>query len=216
MWCIQTINTEYRERMYNILNLYEEKYDPKKPLICLDEKPKQLLGDKRKAIPMKPGSPEKYDYEYVRNGTANVFVAVEFKAGKRVTQVTKRRTMKDFAQFVKILVTENYSEAEVIRLVTDNLNIHKEKSFYETFSEEEAKKILDKIEFHYTPKHASWLNAAEIEILSLIHISEPTRLLSISYAVFCLKKKKKQNKNTHHTKQKTKQQKTQTATKIQQ
>src|SRR5674536_37445 len=134
MWCIQTINAEYRERMYNILNLYEEKYDPKKPLICLDEKPKQLLGDKRKAIPMKPGSPEKYDYEYVRNGTANVFVAVEFKAGKRVTQVTKRRTMKDFAQFVKILVTEN---------------------------------------------------------LSLIHISEPTRLLSISYAVFCLKQKKK-------------------------
>src|SRR5674536_385283 len=159
MLCIQTIKAEYREKMYNILNLYEEKYDPKKPLICLDEKPKQLLGDKRKAITMKPGSPEKYDYEYVRNGTANVFVAVEFKAGKRVTQVTKRRTMKDFAQFVKILVTENYSEAEVIRLVTDNLNIHKEKSFYETF-------------------------------LSLIHISEPTRLLSISYAVFCLKKKK--------------------------
>jgi len=124
MWCIQKINAEYRERMYNILNLYEEKYDPKKPLICLDEKPKQLLGDKRKAIPMKPGSPEKYDYEYVRNGTANVFVAVEFKAGKRVTQVTERRTMKDFAQFVKILLTEKYSEAEVIRLVTDNLNIH--------------------------------------------------------------------------------------------
>ncbi|KKG15172.1 transposase, partial [Methanosarcina sp. 2.H.T.1A.3] len=128
--------------------MYEEDYDPKKPLICLDEKPKQLLEDKRKAIPMKPGSPEKYDYEYVRNGTANVFVEVEFKAGKRMTQVTKRRTMKDFAQFVKILVTENYSEAEVIRLVTDNLNIHKEKSFYETFSEEEAKKILDKIQFH--------------------------------------------------------------------
>ena len=91
-------------------------------------------------------------------------MAVEFKAGKRVTQVTERRTMKDFAQFVKILVNENYSEAEVIRLVTDNLNIHKEKSFYETFSEEEAKRILNKIEFHYTPKHASWLNAAEIEI----------------------------------------------------
>ena len=95
---------------------------------------------------------------------ANIFMAVEFKAGKRVIQVTKRRTMKDFAQFVKILVTEKYSEAEVLRLVTDNLNIHTEKSFYETFSEDEAKQILDKIEFHYTPKHASWLNAAEIEI----------------------------------------------------
>ncbi|KKG47832.1 transposase [Methanosarcina mazei] len=150
--------------MYDILSLYEEDYDPKKPLICLDEKPKQLLRDKRMSIPMKLGSSEKYDYEYVRNGTANIFMAVEFKAGKRVTQVTKRRTMKDFAQFMKILVTEEYSEAEVIRLVTDNLNIHKEKSFYEAFSEEEAKKILDKIEFHYTPKHASWLNAAEIEI----------------------------------------------------
>ncbi|AKB52962.1 Mobile element protein [Methanosarcina barkeri str. Wiesmoor] len=91
-------------------------------------------------------------------------MAVEFKAGKRVTRVTKSRTMKDFAQFVKILVIEEYSEAEVIRLVTDNLNIHKEKSFYETFSKEEAKQIMDKIEFHYTPKHASWLNAAEIEI----------------------------------------------------
>ncbi|KKG86742.1 transposase, partial [Methanosarcina mazei] len=141
-----------------------EDYDPKKPLICLDEKPKQLLRDKRMSIPMKLGSSEKYDYEYVRNGTANIFMAVEFKAGKRVTQVTNRRTMKDFAQFMKILVTEKYSEAEVIRLVTDNLNIHKEKSFYEAFSEEEAKQILDKIEFHYTPKHASWLNAAEIEI----------------------------------------------------
>ncbi|KKG13354.1 transposase [Methanosarcina mazei] len=150
--------------MYDILSLYEEDYDPKKPLICLDEKPKQLLRDKRMSIPIKLGSSEKYDYEYVRNGTANIFMAVEFKAGKRVTQVTKRRTMKDFAQFMKILVTEEYSEAEVIRLVTDNLNIHKEKSFYEAFSEEEAKKILDKIEFHYTPKHASWLNAAEIEI----------------------------------------------------
>ncbi|KKG45896.1 transposase [Methanosarcina mazei] len=150
--------------MYDILSLYEEDYDPKKPLICLDEKPKQLLRDKRMSIPMKLGSSEKYDYEYVRNGTANIFMAVEFKAGKRVTQVTNRRTMKDFAQFMKILVTEKYSEAEVIRLVTDNLNIHKEKSFYEAFSEEEAKQILDKIEFHYTPKHASWLNAAEIEI----------------------------------------------------
>jgi len=150
--------------MYDVLNLYEEDYDPKKPLICLDEKPKQLLKDKRMSIPMKPGNSERYDYEYIRNGTANIFIAVEFKAGKRVAQVTESRTMKDFAQFVKILVTEKYPKAEVIQLVTDNLNIHKEKSFYETFSEEEAKTILDKIEFHYTPKHASWLNAAEIEI----------------------------------------------------
>jgi hypothetical protein len=99
-----------------------------------------------------------------RNGTANIFVAVEFKAGKRVTQVTERRTMKDFAQFVKMLVDEKYPDVEVIRLITDNLNTHKKKAFHETFSKEEAERILSKIEFHYTPKHASWLNIAEIEI----------------------------------------------------
>ncbi len=164
MWCIQTINAEYRKRMYNVLDLYEEEYDPENPLVCFDEKPKQLLGDKRTSIPLKIGCPEKYDYEYIRNGTANVFMAVEFKAGKRVTQVTKSRTMVDFAQFVKMLVDEEYPDVKNIRLVMDNLNTHKEKSFYKAFSEEEAKRILDKIEFHYTPKHASWLNAAKIEI----------------------------------------------------
>jgi len=164
MWCIQTIDAEYRERMYDVLDLYEEEYDPENPLVCFDEKPKQLLGSKRMSIPLKPGSPEKYDYEYVRNGTANIFMAVEFKAGKRATQVTKRRTMVDFALFVKMLVDEEYPDAEVVRLVMDNLNTHKEKSFYEAFSEEEAERILSRIEFHYTPKHASWLNAAEVEI----------------------------------------------------
>ena len=164
MWCIQTIDAIFRACMYDVLDLYEEQYDPKRPLVNFDEKPKQLLGDKRVPIPMKPGSPEKYDYEYVRNGTANIFVALEFKAGKRVTQVTERRTMTDFAQFVKILVDEEYPDAEVVRLVTDNLNTPKEKAFYEIFSKEEAEMIFGKLEFYYTPKHASWLNAAEIEI----------------------------------------------------
>lgn len=164
MWCIQTIDSKFRACMYNVLDLYKEQYYPEQPLVCLDEKPKQLIMDKRMPIPMKRGSPEKYDYEYVRNGTANIFVATEFKAGKRVTQVTKRRTMKDFALFVKLLVDEVYPNVEVIRLVTDNLNTHKEKAFYETFSKDEAERILSKIEFHYTPKHASWLNIAEIEI----------------------------------------------------
>jgi len=164
MWCIQTIDAAFRARMYDILDLYEEPYDPKRPIVNIDEKPKQLLGDKRNAIPMKPGSPEKYDYEYVRNGKANVFMAVEFKAGKRVTQVTERRTMKDFAPFVKMLVDKKYHEVDVIRLVVDNLNTHKDKAFYETFSKDEAERILSKIEFHFTPNHASWLNAAEIEI----------------------------------------------------
>lgn len=164
MWCIQAIDAKFRACMYDVLDLYEEPFDPKRPIVNLDEKPKQLLGEKRESIPMKRGSPEKYDYEYVRNGSANIFMAVEFKAGKRLTQVTKRRTMKDFAQFVKILIDEEYPDVEVIRLVIDNLNTHKEKSFYETFSIDEAERILSKIEFHYTPKHASWLNIAEIEI----------------------------------------------------
>ena len=164
MWCIQTIDSEYRKRMYDVLDLYKEDYDPKRPLIRLDEKQKQLLEDKRTPIPIKPGSLEKYDYEYISNGTANIFMAVEFKAGKRVTQVTERRKMTDFAQFMKVLVIDEYSETEVVRVISDNLNIHKEKAFYEAFSEDEVKKILKKIEFHYTPKHASWLNAAEIEI----------------------------------------------------
>ena len=164
MWCIKTIDSEFRERMYNILDLYEENYDPKRPIVCLDEKPKQLIEDKVPPIPMKPGSPEKYDYEYKRNGTANIFMAVEFKAGRRITQVTESRTYIDFAQFMKYFVIEEYSEIEVIRVITDNLNIHKEKAFYKAFSEDEAKKMQEKIEFHYTPKHASWLNAAEIEI----------------------------------------------------
>ena len=163
MWCIQTINTEYRKRMYNVLDIYEESYDPKNPFICIDEKPKQLLEDKRNPIPMKPGILEKYDYEYIRNGTANIFMAVEFKAGKRMTQVTTNRTKKDFAQFVKA-VLDKYLETKNIRLVMDNLNTHKEKAFVETFGKEEAEKILKKVEFHCTPKHASWLNAAEIEI----------------------------------------------------
>jgi hypothetical protein len=164
MWCIQTIDAPFRACMYDVLDLYEEPYDHNNPIVCLDEKPKQLLGEKRMPIPMTQGNLEKYDYEYVRNGTANIFMAVEFKAGKRVTQVTDRRTMKDYALFVKMLVDEEYRDVELIRLVTDNLNTHRETAFYETFSKDEAERILSKIEVHNTPKHASWLNAAEIEI----------------------------------------------------
>ncbi len=164
MWCIQIIDAIFRELMYDILDLYEEPYNPKRPIVNVDEKPKQLLADKRKSVPMRQGCSEKYDYEYIRKGTANIFVAVEIKAGNRLTQVTKRRTMKDFAVFIQKLVDEEYPDAEVIRIIADNLNTHKIKSFYETFSEDEAQRILSKIEFHYTPKHSSWLNAAEIEI----------------------------------------------------
>lgn len=164
MWCIPEITPEFRERMYDILDLYAEPYDPKKPVVGIDEKPKQLIEDSRKSIPMKPGNPGRYDYEYIRNGTANIFMAVEFKAGKRTTRVTHRRTRRDFAKFIKHLVDKVYPDAEVLRLVVDNLNTHNKTSFYETYDAEEVGRILSKVEFCYTPKHASWLNVAEIEI----------------------------------------------------
>lgn len=150
--------------MYDILDLYQEPYDPKKPVVGIDEKPKQLLMEKRKSIPMKPASSERYDYEYIRNGTANIFMAVEFKAGKRTTRVTYRRTKRDFAKFIKHLVERVYPDAETVQLVIDNLNTHNKTAFYETYDMKEAKRILSKVEFHYTPNHASWLNVAEIEI----------------------------------------------------
>jgi len=153
--------------MYNILALYKEPYDPRKPLIGLDEKLKQLIAEVRKAIPMKPGKPERYDYEYVRKGTANIFVAIEPKAGRRIIQVTRRRTKKDFAMFVKKLIDEYHPNADVVRLIVDNLNTHNESAFRETFDDDEAERLLNKIEFHYTPKHASWLNVAEIEISAM-------------------------------------------------
>ncbi len=164
MWCISEINQEFRERMYDVLDLYEKPYDPCYPVIGVDEKPKQLLADSRKTIPMTPGNREKCDYEYVRHGSANIFMAVEFKAGRRTTRVTSRRTKRDFAKFIRHLVDKVYPDVICILLILDNLNTHNESALYEMYSPEEAERILSKIEFHYTPKHASWLNAAEIEI----------------------------------------------------
>jgi len=164
MWCISEINQKFRDCMYDVLDLYEEPYDPLYPVIGLDEKPKQLLEDKRKSIPMTPGHRKKCDNEYVRHGNANIFMAVDFKAGKRTTRVTTRRTKRDFAKFVKHLVNRVHPNAIRLRLVLDNLNTHNESAFYEMYDIKEAERIISKIEFHYTPKHASWLNVAEIEI----------------------------------------------------
>jgi hypothetical protein len=163
MWCIQDITPEYRRCMYDVLDLYRLPYDPNYPVIGVDEKPKQLVEDSRPPIPMLPGKSEKYDYEYIRNGKANIFMAVEPKHGKRRTKVTWQRTNIDFAEFMKELVLF-YPYAEKLRVVADNLSTHSKKAFYDTFSKEEADRILSKLEFHYTPKHASWLNVAEIEI----------------------------------------------------
>ena len=164
MWCITTITEEYRERMYALLDLYQKDYDEKYPVVCMDEKSKQLIENVREILPLKPGSAAKYDYEYKRNGTVNIFVAIEPLAGRRKITVTKNRKKKDFAHFIKELVEKDYKEAKMIRLVLDNLNTHFSSSFYETFTNRESKRILSKIEFYYTPKHGSWLNMAEIEI----------------------------------------------------
>lgn len=164
MWCIGKLTKEYRKRMYRILDLYQLEQDSDYPVVCMDEKSKQLIEDSRKPINMKANKPLKQDYEYKRNGTVNLFVAVEPKQGKHIVKVTDRRTKGDFAYFVKHLVDDYYPKAKKIRLLLDNLNTHFKKSFYETFTKQEAERILEHIDFYYTPKHASWLNMAEIEI----------------------------------------------------
>lgn len=167
MWCIAKLTKEYRRRMYKLLDLYQLPYNPLRPVVCIDEKSKQLISDTRPPIKMTEGKVQKIDYEYKRNGTRNIFVAVEPKAGKHFMKVTKTRTKADFAIFIWELLYVVYSKAEKIIVVLDNLNTHFVKSFYETFSKDKADKLLERIEFYYTPKHASWLNMAEIEISML-------------------------------------------------
>ena len=162
MWCIQAIDSEYRKRMYDVLDLYANR-SRSVHVIAIDEKPKQIVSDRRKTIPMKPGSPERYDCEYTRHGKANIFVVVEPRKGKRTVKVTDRRTKKDFAVFVKE-VLKRYPKAGKLCVVLDNLNTHFPGSFEEAFGRAERERIMSRVEFHYTPKHASWLNIAEIEI----------------------------------------------------
>lgn len=164
MWCIQAITEEYRTRMYRLLELYKQGYNPNEPLVCMDEKSKQLLEDNRKPIKAKPGKLEKHDYEYKRKGTCNIFVAIAPKGGIRIVKVTDTRTKEDFAYFVKDLVDKHFVKANYIQLVLDNLNTHFEGSLIETFGKRKATRLLKKIKFIYTPKHGSWLNMAEIEI----------------------------------------------------
>lgn len=164
MWCIGRITAEYRERMYDLLGLYAKPYEPTEPVVCLDEKSKQLLEQTRRPIPAAPGQIAKEDYEYKRAGTRNLFVAVEPKGGHREVEVTLRRTKLDFVTFVQYLAGEVYAQARKIHLVMDNLNTHFRASFEEVMGTEAATVFLSRLEFHYTPKHASWLNMAEIEI----------------------------------------------------
>lgn len=150
--------------MEDLLDLYAEPYDPARPRICLDEVPVQLVSETRAPQPVAPGQPARIDYEYKREGTCNLFVVAQPEVGFRHVTVTDQRTAHDFAHQLKALVDDLYPAAEVIRLVTDNLNIHTPTCLYETFVPEEARRIAAKLEWHYTPKHASWLNQVEIEI----------------------------------------------------
>jgi hypothetical protein len=150
--------------MEDVLDLYTEPYDPKRPKVNFDETSKQLIRETRAPLPAAPGRPARYDYEYERNGTRNLFMLVEPQAGWRHITATERRTMQDFAYQMQWLVDEGYPEATLIRVVMDNLNTHKPASLYETFAPAEARRLLKKLKFHYTPKHGSWLNMAEIEL----------------------------------------------------
>ena len=152
--------------MEDILDLYEEPYDPEKPVICMDERPCQLIGDIVAPIPMEPGKPKKEDNEYERNGTCSVFIACEPLTGWRYLEVRKRRTKMDYAEFMD-RVSEHFMDASVMRVVQDNLNTHTYGSFYERFDSEKARNLKNRFEFHYTPKKGSWLNMAEIELSAL-------------------------------------------------
>lgn len=165
MWCVPIIDDEFKERMEDILELYQKPYNPQEPVICFDEKSKQLLSDAYPVIPARKGISCKRDYQYKRHGTRNIFMSVEPKAGYRTATATQRRTKQDFAKELQhILHLPRYRKATRLHFVLDNLNTHFAKSILETFKAKKATQILSRIRFHYTPKHASWLNMAEIEL----------------------------------------------------
>ena len=157
------MSADFVAHMEEVLDLYEEPYDPRRPVVCFDETSTQLLAQTRPSLPPRPGIPLRQDYEYRREGVRNLFLTCEPQAGWRHVAVTQRRTMEDFAQQMRWLVDEAYPEVEVVRVVLDNLNTHRMASLYEAFPAAEARRIAKRLEFHYTPKHGSWLNMAEIE-----------------------------------------------------
>jgi transposase len=184
MWCIPQVDADYVARMEDVLDLYTEAPDPKRPVVCFDESPIQLIGEVRQPIPAKPGQIERYDCEYRRNGTANLFVFLDVNRPWRKVKVTQRRTAEDFAACMRELTDVHYPTAERIRVVLDNLSTHSAGALYQTFPADEARRVLRRLEFHYVPKHASWLNMVEIEIGVLVgqcldrRIESYTRLLA--------------------------------------
>jgi transposase len=162
-WCIPTVSAEFVWRMEDILALYAEPYDPQYPVVCVDESPYQLIGETRQPLPILPGHIARYDYEYRRMGTCNLFMLFQPLQGWRHVKVTDRRTAKDFAHCLRELVDVHFPKAVVISVVMDNLNTHTPAALYEAFPPAEARRLLRKLDFRYTPKHGSWLNMAEIE-----------------------------------------------------
>ena len=153
--------------MEDVLDVYHLPYDPLFPLICMDESNKQLVGEVHDPLPPAPGRGQILDHEYVRNGVAEIFLEIEPLTGRRHVDITERRTRKDWAVFIKTMLDERYPQATRVRLVMDNLNTHSTASLYETFAPEEARRLARRLEIHYTPKHGSWLNVAEIELSAL-------------------------------------------------
>lgn len=165
MWCIPPrSNAEFVAAMEDVLDVYEQPYDPRRPQVCVDETCKQLVGATRAPLAASPGQPLRYDFEYVRNGTANLFLAFEPLAGQRQVAVTATRRRSDWAQFIRDLVDGPYRDADRVVLVMDQLNIHSVASLYECFEPAEARRLAQKLEIHFTPKHGSWLNMAEIDL----------------------------------------------------
>ncbi len=176
MWCIPPQHSaEFVARMEDVLAVYCRPYDPKHPVVCLDETSRQLIGEVREPLPPRPDAVERYDGEYVRNGTANLFMAFEPLAGWRGARVTDHRCREDWAAFVKELVDGRYADAERLVLVMDQLNTHSPASLYEAFPPEEARRLAERLEIHHTPKHGSWLDMAEIE-LSVLARDLPQRI----------------------------------------
>jgi hypothetical protein len=157
-------NAGFVAAMEDVLDVYARPYDPKRPQVCFDEGGKQLIGDVRAPLPVRPGTPRREDYEYERQGMANLFMVFEPLAGTRRVEVTQRKTNQDFARLIQRLVDQWYPEAEKIVLVLDNLSTHSPAALYETFAPAEARRLVEKLEIHYTPKHGSWLNVAEMEL----------------------------------------------------
>lgn len=165
--------------MEDVLEVYHRPYDPRFPQICMDEGSKQLLAETREPLAMEPGEPKREDYEYERDGVCSVFIACEPLTGKRFLKVTEQRTKEDWAHFLRDIIDVQYKDAEKIILVMDNLNTHTLSSFYKAFHAPEARRLVQKLEIHYTPKHGSWLNIAEIELSVLARQCLSARLPSI-------------------------------------